>query len=46
MYIRCAHERESIKDAIRYQQHIRDVNRMNDKGEIPPRPDDPGQPLP
>lgn len=35
MYVRCQHERENIKDAIRYQRHVRGCNRMNDKGEIP-----------
>lgn len=36
MYLRCEHERKNIVDVIRYQKHIQDVNRMNDKGEIPP----------
>lgn len=36
MYINCEHERKDIKEVIRYQRHIRDLNRMNDKGDIPP----------
>lgn len=35
MYVQCQHEHTPIADIIRYREHIRDINRMNDKGEIP-----------